>query len=103
MSANPPDDGGKWVDAAADAHLPAAAVALTDVISGGDVVVSALGVHEDADDACEALLRALLATLRSHGLDTVVMRSTERHVVSALLEAGFAPDLDVSDRYLIAL
>jgi hypothetical protein len=93
----------EWVDAADDAHLPAAAVAMTGDESGAGVVVSALGVHEDAEGASEALLMALLATLRSHGLDTVEMRSTERGVVRALLAAGFGPDPDVADRYQIAL
>jgi hypothetical protein len=93
----------EWVDAADDGQLRAAAVALTDLEPGGDVVVSALGVRDDADGACEALLRALLATLRGHGLDTVVTRSTERRVVRALLATGFAPDPDVPDGYVIDL
>jgi ribosomal protein S12 methylthiotransferase accessory factor YcaO len=95
----------EWVDAAADAQLPAAAVALTE--PGGGVVVSALGVHAEdgvnAMDAYDELLQALLATLRRHCVDTVVMRSAERRVVRALLAAGFALDPDVDDRYLVAL
>jgi hypothetical protein len=94
----------EWVDAAADAYLPAAAVALTHVEPGARVAVSALGVrHEDAGDACDELLRALVATLRSRGIDTVVMRTWERRVVRALLAAGFAPDPDLEDRYVIVL
>ena len=97
----------EWVDAAADTQLPAAAVALTDVEPGGGAVVSALGVHaeddEDADEAYDKLLQALLATLRRRCFDTVVMRSTERRAVCALLAAGFRPDPNVHDRYVIAL
>jgi hypothetical protein len=33
----------------------------------------------------------------------VVVRSTERRVVRALLAAGFGPDPDVDDRYVVAL
>ena len=94
----------EWVDAAADVHLPAAAVALTEVEQSGVVMVSALGVHEEnADEAYDELLQALLAVLQRRCLDTVVVRSTQRRVVRALLAAGFEPDPDVDDRYVIAL
>jgi hypothetical protein len=94
----------EWVDAATDPRLPAAAVALTDIVLGGTVEVTALGVHEeDASEACDELLQALLAALRHRTVDTVVMRSTQARVVRALLAAGFGLDPDVDDRYLIAL
>ena len=94
----------EWVDTAADPHLAAPAVALTDVQPGGGVVVSALGVQDEGAEAgYDELLQALVATLRRDGVDIVVMRTTERRVVRALLAAGFATDPDVDDRYVAAL
>ena len=94
----------EWVDAAADMHLPAAAVALTDVEPGGAVVVAALASDQNSgDDGYEELLQALLATFRRDGADSVVVRTTERRVVRTLLAAGFGPDPDVADRYVVAL
>lgn len=105
----PPDEAAdsawwEWVDAAADAHLPAAAVALTDVEAGGAVVVSAFGSHQqDGDDASDELLQALLATLRRDGADTVVVRTSESRAVRTLLAAGFGPHPDVPGHYVVAL
>jgi hypothetical protein len=94
----------EWVDAAADIHLPADAVALTYVEPSGCVVVSVLVAEAgDAEDAGAELLRALLAALRSRSVDVVAMRTTERPVVRALLSAGFGPDPDLDDRYVIVL
>jgi hypothetical protein len=96
----------EWVDAAADPRLPAAAVALTDVEPGGSAVLSALGVHgedDEDDEAYDDLLQALLAALRRRSVDSLVIRSTDRRVVRALLAAGFGPDADVDDRFVVAL
>jgi hypothetical protein len=94
----------EWVDAAADADLPAAAVALTHVEPSGCVSVSVLAAHAgDAEDARGELLRALLAALRSRSVDVVVMRTTEHPVVRALLAAGFGSDPDLDDGYAVVL
>ena len=98
----------EWVDAAAETQSPAAAVALTEALPGGRVVVSALGAASDdggagGAGAYDELLQALLATLRSHCVDTVLMRKAEGPLVRALLAAGFTPDPEGDEGYVVAL
>jgi len=101
--------GGIWwelVDAAAPPELPAVAVALTRDGAGGCVTVSALGVvHADASEEYAELLHGLVAALRRHAVDAVVVHAADRVVASALVEVGFrhAPDSNGGDRYLIVL
>ena len=101
--------GGIWwelVDAAAPPELPAVAVALIYDGAGGCLTVSALGViHGDAPEEYAELLRGLVAALRRHAVDAVVIHAADRVVASALVEVGFrhAPDSNGGDRYLIVL
>ena len=101
--------GGIWwelVDAAAAPELPAVAVALTHNDVRGCVTVSALGArHADAGQEYAELLRGLVATLRSHAVDAVIIHTAEPAVARALLEVGFlrAPDRNDGNRYLIML
>jgi hypothetical protein len=100
--------GGTWwelVDAAAAPELPAVAVALTDDV-GGCVTVSALGArHADAGQEYAELLRGLVAALRSHASDAMIIHTAEPVVARALLEVGFlhTPDRNDGNRYLIML
>jgi hypothetical protein len=105
-----PPRGSWWelVDPAAPDELPPTAVALTHVEADGCVAVRALGArHMDGPDEYAALLRVLLATLRSRSADLVTIRATEHTLVSALLAVGFAavpdPGRDYGLRYAIAL
>ena len=101
--------GGIWwelVDAAAAPELPAVGVALTHNREPGYVTVSALGVrHGDAWEEYAEILRRLVAALRSHAADAMIIHAADRVVARALLEVGFvhAPDRNDGDHYLIVL
>jgi hypothetical protein len=101
--------GGIWwelVDAAAAPELPAVAVALTHNDVRGCVTVSALGArHADAGQEYAELLRGLVAALRRHAADAMIIHTAEPVVARALLEVGFlhTPDRNDGNRYLIML
>jgi hypothetical protein len=79
------------VDAAAADDTAPAGVALTDVGPDGAVTVLALGAEPaEAVVTLPELLTALVAVLRSHPGDVVLVRSTDQFVVRALLEVGFS-------------
>jgi len=92
------------VDAAAAPEQPAMGVALTHNGAEGRVTVSALGArHANAEHVYAELLRGLLAALRRHDADTVIVHAADQAVVGALLAVGFLPAPDDGDRYLIVL
>jgi hypothetical protein len=101
--------GGTWweyVDAAAAAELPPAAVALTLAAPDGVVTLCAIGARRaDAAHDYAELLRALVAALRSRSAETVIMRDPGPAAVSGLLAAGFTPTADPGqgELYLISL
>jgi hypothetical protein len=101
--------GGIWwelVDTAAPPELPAVGVALTHDGAGGCLTVSALGVmHADAWEEYAELLHGLVAALRRHAVDAVVISAADQVVACALVEVGFRQAQGGNDgnRYLIVL
>jgi hypothetical protein len=78
------------VDPAAADDVPPAALALTDGGPDGTVTVLALGASDGGGPrVLTELVAALVAVLRSHSTDVVLVRPRDETGVQALLAAGF--------------
>jgi hypothetical protein len=96
---------GTWwelVDPAAADHAAPAALAVTSEGPDGAVRVLALGAPDGArPEVLTELVAALVAVLRSHSADVVLVRPRDDAVVPALLEAGFGPAPEVGTYALV--